>query len=89
MTVYRPIIIKTKEDAQRFIDSFQGGPLYIEGKKEDICLERFKDEFQVSTRTKDARGNVFFPYIVLNESPAYSVYRFRKYINRQLMKEEL
>lgn len=81
VSVYRPIKIKDMVTAKEFADSFKGGPLYIMGDKEDICLEMFKGEFSVATRPACGRGDVFFPYFML-EDPIKGVYKYRKYINR-------
>lgn len=90
VTVYVNQVIKTKDDAKYFIDHFQGD-IYVEGDGEDINLSSDKKKdgtkvFRVCTRPIKARGDIFFPYFETTDDPVDAVYKYRKYINAQLMR---
>lgn len=79
VAVYREVIIKSVKDAEKFLKGFSG-MTYIPCERIDLCIEDFNGEKQVSWRWQNQRGNIFSPYLVVDD-PAYCLYRHRKYVN--------
>lgn len=83
---YRPIIIKTKADAEKFLKSFSGCA-YITGGLNDLCIEKHDGRVIVSSRTPKARGDIFFPYCEVPNA-INTIYKYRKYVNAQLTRRD-
>lgn len=86
VSCYRTMTIRTKDDADKFLNSFWG-EMYLETDTEDVLVERNKgkDATIVLTRWKKFRGDVFAPYWQVSNETDY-VYKNRKWFNRKISK---
>ena len=84
VSCYRTMTIRTKDDADKFLDSFRG-EMYLETDTEDVLVERDKGCTIVLTRWKKFRGDVFAPYWQVSNETDY-VYKNRKWFNRKISK---
>lgn len=85
VTIYRSNTIRCKKDAEKFLNSFRG-EIYITVPGNDMCIYRRGDQTDVSIRPLRERGNIFSPYLVLDD-PVEAIYKNRKYVNDQLMRD--
>ena len=90
---YRPITIKTKKDAKKFLDSFSG-TLYIMDAggydmeiHQDIAKDGTVKGVNVSFRDVSQRGSIFNPYFQASD-PVGAIWSFRKYVNAQIRSKD-
>lgn len=85
--IYRPITIRSKADATKFVNSF-GGEAYIAFGEMDYTIEKDKNgKFIACARNVSERGNIFSPYWQVSNDPVEWVWKNRKMLNRWMNDE--
>ena len=85
--IYRPITIKSKADAEKFVNSF-GGEAYLSTDDTDFTIEKDKHgRFIACARSVSERGNIFSPYFQVSKDPVDWCWKHRKMLNRWMNDE--
>lgn len=87
--IYRPITIKSKADAEKFVRSFSG-EAYISTDDTDYSIEKDKNgKFIACARNVSERGNIFSPYWQVSNDPVEWVWKNRKMLNHWMNDERV
>lgn len=83
---YRPIVIRSKADAKKFLRYFTGY-MYIDAGEDDLWIEYEGKTGEgtptVTTRPVSMRGSIFNPAFVESD-PVGAIYKYRKYVNAKV-----